>query len=59
MVSRMDCGNGPLYGLPSALAELLQRVQKSTARLVTRNRKSEIITPALNSLLGRHLYTGL
>jgi len=49
ITSRLDYGNTLLYGLPSTLVTWLQKVQNSSARLVTRTHKREHITPVLNS----------
>jgi len=48
--SRLDYDNALLYGLPSTLMTRLQKVQNSSARLVTRTHKREHITPVLNFL---------
>jgi exonuclease III len=50
VTSRLDYGNALLYGLPSTLLTRLQRIQNSAARLVTRTRKRDHVTPVLNSL---------
>jgi len=50
ITSRLDYSNALLYGLPSTLMTRLQKVQNSSARLVTRTHKREHITPVLNSL---------
>ena len=50
VTSRLDYGNALLYGLPSTLLTRLQRIQNSAARLVTRTRKRDHVTPILNSL---------
>jgi len=55
ITSRLDYGNALMYGLPMTR---LQKVQNSSARLVTRTHKREHITPVLNSLLGFRLYIG-
>jgi len=47
---RLDYGNALLYSLQSKLMTRLQKVQNSSARLVTRTHKREHITPVLNSL---------
>ena len=47
---RLDYGNTLLYGLPSTLMTLLQKVQNSSARLVSRTHKREHIIPVLNFL---------
>ena len=48
--SYLDCNNGLLLGVPEAQLTRLQRVQNSAARLVTRKRKFEHVTPILRSL---------
>ena len=48
--SHLDCNNGLLLGVPEAQLTRLQRVQNSAARLVTRKRKFEHVTPILRSL---------
>jgi len=50
ITSRIDYGNALFYGLPSTMMTRLQKVQNSSARLVTRTHKREHITPVLNSL---------
>ena len=50
VTSRLDCGNALLQGLPQVLIERLQRIQNCVARLITRSRKSEHITPVLREL---------
>ena len=50
ITSRLDYDNALLYGLPSTLMTRLQKVQNSSARLVTRTHKREHITPVLHSL---------
>ena len=47
VTSRLDYGNGLLYGIPQAT---LQRIQNCAARLITRTRKYEHITPVLRRL---------
>ena len=46
----MGYGNALLQGLPQVLIERLQRIQNCAARLITRSRKSEHITPVLREL---------
>ena len=48
--SKLDSNNGLLYGIPKDKLDRLQRVQNAAARLVTRTRKYEHITPVLKSL---------
>ena len=50
VTSRLDYGNALLQGLPQVLNEILQRIQNCAARLITRSRKSEHITPVLREL---------
>ena len=50
ITSWLDYRNALLYGLPSTLMTRLQKVQFSSARLVTRTHKREHISPVLNSL---------
>ena len=42
--------NSLLYGLPESLITKIQRIQNSAARLVTRTRSSDHITPVLRTL---------
>ena len=46
----MDFCNALLYGLPQSVIDRLQYVQNCAARLVTRTRSSEHITPVLRRL---------
>jgi hypothetical protein len=48
--SRLDCGNSLLYNLPGYQLERVQRVQNTAARILTRSRKHDHITPVLESL---------
>ena len=48
--SHLDNNNGLLIGVPESQLTGLQRLQNSAARLVTRKRKFEHITPILRSL---------
>ena len=48
--SKLDFCNALLYGLPQSVIDRLRYVQNCAARLVTRTRSSEHITPVLRSL---------
>ena len=48
--SHLDYCNGLLAGLPRSHIAPLQRIQNTAARLVTRTKKSEHITPVIQSL---------
>ena len=50
VISRLDYGNAVLYGITEALTTKLQMVQNSAARLISRQRKHQHITPVLNKL---------
>ena len=50
VASRMDYGNASMYGVNASIVSKLQRVQNTTARLVTRKKKYEYITPTLVAL---------
>ena len=50
ITSRLDNGNSLLFGLPSCLTAKLQKVQNTAARIITRSRKYESITPVLRQL---------
>ena len=50
VTSRLDYCNSLLTGLPRTLLQKIQRVQNAAARVVTRTRRSEHITPVLKAL---------
>ena len=50
IISRLDYGNALLYNIPLSLTNRLQRLHNCAARLVTRTRKGEPITPVLFKL---------
>jgi hypothetical protein len=50
VTSRMDFGNALIYGVNASIVSKLQRVQNTAARLVTRKKKYELITPTLVAL---------
>lgn len=50
VTSRLDYANVLLYGLPTCLINRLQRVQNSAARLISRTRKHDHITPVMIDL---------
>ena len=50
VTARLDYANALLYGLPQTTLQRLQRVQNCAARLVSRTRKYDHITPVLHWL---------
>ena len=50
IISRLDYGNSLLAGLPKCLLQRLQRVQNSTARLITCTARMDHVTPILREL---------
>ena len=50
ITSRLDYGNVLLYGINNSLIGRLQRVQNRTARLITRTRRCDHISPILKEL---------
>ena len=50
VTSRLDNVNSLLYGLPSSVIHKLQMVQHAAARVITRTRKFDSITPVLKEL---------
>lgn len=50
VTSRLDYGNALLYGLGSSFLSKLQRIQNTAARILTRTKKHDHITPVLVAL---------
>jgi len=50
VTSRLDYGNALLYGVNASLITKLQRIQNTAARLITRTKRCEHITPVLMDL---------
>ena len=50
VTSRLDYSNGLLYGIPKFAVSILQSVQNSAARIVTKTAPREHITPVLEEL---------
>ena len=49
-MSKLDYGNALLYGLPQSLLQQLQLIQNKAARIITKTRKRDHITPSLIEL---------
>ena len=50
VTSKLDCYNSLLIGIPAALKHRLQLIQNNSARLITKTKKSDDITPVLKNL---------
>ena len=50
VTSRLNYSNGLLYGIPKSAVSILQSVQNSAARIVTKTAPREHITPVLKEL---------
>ena len=50
VTSRLDYGNALLYGINKQLTNKLQQIQNTAARIITRTRKDDHITPVLINL---------
>ena len=50
VTSKLDTCNSLLYGLPKSQLSRLQRIQNTAARIVTRSRREDHITPVLMNL---------
>ncbi|XP_064619440.1 uncharacterized protein LOC135482892 [Lineus longissimus] len=50
VMSKLDCNNGLLQGLPKKSLAPMQREQNSAARFITGTKRSEHITPVLKDL---------
>ena len=50
VTSRLDMGNSLLYGLPALQIKRLSRLQNIAARIITRTKPTEHITPVLRDL---------
>ena len=50
VISRLDCCNSVLYGIPKYQRDKLQRIQNIAARMITGTRSTDHITSILNNL---------
>ena len=50
VTSRLDTGNAMLFGVTDSLCQKLQHVQNTAARILTRTKKYQHITPVLQKL---------
>ena len=50
ITSKLDSCNSLSYGLPKFMIDRLQNVQNSAARLITRNKKFDDVTPVMKEL---------
>lgn len=50
VMSRLDYGNSLLFGLPNVQLNRLQRIQNCAARIISRTKRHEHITPTLEKL---------
>ena len=50
VTSRLDYCNAVLYGLPASVTNKMQRLQNTCARMITRTRRRDHITPVLVKL---------
>ena len=50
IISKLDCYNSLLIGIPDWLKRKLQLIQNNAGRLITKNKMSDHITPVLKNL---------
>ena len=50
VISRLDYCNAVLYGLPASVTKAMQRLQNTYARIITKTRRRDHITPMLIKL---------